>query len=63
VVTLVPNFRQFPVAAVERRDAFLVGEADAALVVWDGRNPVVRDMLVSIERKGSRCTSSADRSG
>jgi hypothetical protein len=36
-VTRVAEFRRFPVDAVELRDTFLVGEADAAVVVWDAR--------------------------
>lgn len=52
VSACVPDFRRFPVDANERRDAFLVGEADAAVVVWDGRNPHVRRMLELIERRG-----------
>jgi hypothetical protein len=52
VRALVPDFRRFPVDAEERRDTFLVSEADAALVVWDRRTPGLRHMLASIERKG-----------
>jgi hypothetical protein len=37
VTALVPDFRRFPVDAVERRDAFLLSAADAAVVVWDER--------------------------
>ena len=42
LTALVPDFRRFPVDAVERRDALLVCEADAAVVVWDGRNANAR---------------------
>jgi hypothetical protein len=35
-----------------RRNTFLVNEADAALVVWDGRDPTVRRVLELVERKG-----------
>src|SRR5579883_3019819 len=52
VSALVPDFRRFPVDAVERRDAFLVSEADAAVVVWDGRDPTVRRLSELIERRG-----------
>ena len=33
LAALVPDFRRFPVDAVERRDAFLVGQEDAAVVM------------------------------
>src|SRR4051812_1116660 len=39
VVVRVPDFVRFPVDAVERRDAFIVNEADAAVVVWADRGP------------------------
>ena len=42
VTALVPDFARFPVDAEERRDAFLVGEADAVVAVWDGRDASVR---------------------
>jgi hypothetical protein len=42
VTALVPDFGRFPVDAVERRDAFLVADADAVVVVWDGRDESVR---------------------
>ena len=42
VTVLTPDFTRFPVDAVERRDAFLVAEADALVVVWDGRDPALR---------------------
>jgi hypothetical protein len=47
---LAPDFRRFPVDALERRDAFLVSEADA-VVEWDGRNPDGRRVLALVERK------------
>ena len=43
---------RFPVDAVERRDAFLVNEADAAVIVWADRDPDVRRVLALVERKG-----------
>ena len=52
VVVRVADFARFPLDAEERRDAFLVNEADAAVVVWDGRDPSVRRMLELVERKG-----------
>lgn len=39
-------------AAVERRDVELVARADAAVVVWDDRDPTVRRIVVLIEGKG-----------
>ena len=51
VVVRVADFARFPTDAVERRDAFLVNEADAAVVVWD-RDPNVRRVLALVERKG-----------
>ena len=40
VTPFVPEFGRFPEdVAVERRDAELVARADAAVVVWDGRDP------------------------
>jgi len=38
--------------APERRDGFLVESADAAVVVWDDRDPAVRRVLALVERKG-----------
>ena len=52
VTALVPDFARFPVDAEERRDAFLVGEADAVVVVWDGRDAGVQRVLRLAERKG-----------
>ena len=52
VTALVADFRRFPVDADERRDGVLVAEADAAVVVWDGRDPDVRRVLALIERQG-----------
>lgn len=52
VAALVPDFLRFPVDAVERRDAFIVAEADAVVVVWDGRDPAVARVLKLAERKG-----------
>ncbi len=52
VTALVPDFTRFPVDAVERRDAFLVAEADAVVVVWDGRDESVRRVRALAERRG-----------
>jgi hypothetical protein len=46
-------------AAEERHDAELVALADAAVVVWDGCEPVVARLLASVERKDIRFTFSA----
>ena len=43
VVALVPDFARFPVEAEQRRDAYLVEQADAAVVVCDGRDPAVKN--------------------
>ena len=48
----LPDFSRFPTDAEERRDAFLVSEADAAVIVWDGRDESVRRVLALVERKG-----------
>lgn len=52
VVVRVPDYRHFPTDAEERRDAFLVGEADAAVVVWADRDPEVRRVLELVQRRG-----------
>jgi hypothetical protein len=52
VTPRVADFVRFPVDAIERRDAFLVSEADAAVVVWADRDPDVRRVLALVERKG-----------
>jgi hypothetical protein len=52
VTARVADFARFPLDAVERRDAFLVNEADAAVVVWADRDPNVRRVLALVERKG-----------
>jgi hypothetical protein len=38
--------------ADERCDAFLVNEADAAVVVWNGRDASVRRALALVQRIG-----------
>jgi hypothetical protein len=48
---LPPTCAWFPVDTDERRDAFLVGEADAAVIVWD-RDSSVRRVLELVGRKG-----------
>jgi hypothetical protein len=49
---LVPEFVRFPEAAtVERRDAKLAAEADAAVIVWDERDPATRELRALIEAK------------
>src|SRR5688500_14922182 len=40
VTARVADFVRFPVDAVERRDAFLVNEVDAVVVVWADRDQV-----------------------
>jgi hypothetical protein len=52
VTACVADFARFPVDAVERRDAFLVSEVDAAVVVWADRDPDVSRVLALVERKG-----------
>ena len=52
VVVRVPDYRRFLVDTEERRDAFLVGEVDAAVVVWADRHPDVRRVLELVERGG-----------
>jgi len=52
LTALVPDYRRFPANAPERRNAFLVEQADAAVVVWDERDPAVRRVLARVERKG-----------
>src|SRR4030095_16876393 len=52
VTARVADFVRFPVDAAERRDAFLVSEADAAVIVWKDRDPAVGRMLAMVERKG-----------
>jgi len=52
VTARVADFVRFLVDAIERRDAFLGCEADAAVVVWADRDPDVRRVLARIERKG-----------
>jgi hypothetical protein len=52
VVPFVPDYRRFPADAEERRDAYLAAEADAALVLWDGRDPGVQRLLALVERRG-----------
>ena len=39
---LVPDFRHFPTDAPERRDGYLVPQADAAVIVWRDCEPAVR---------------------
>jgi hypothetical protein len=52
VTARVADFVRFPVDAVERRDAFLVNETDAAVIVWADRDPDVSRVLALVERKG-----------
>ena len=53
VTALVPDYGRFPTeAAEERRDVGLVGQADAAVIVWDGRNLAVCRLLELVQRKG-----------
>ena len=53
VAALVPDFGRYPaVAAVDRRDAELVAMAEAAVIVWDDRDPAVRRVRSMVEAKG-----------
>jgi hypothetical protein len=52
ITPLVADYRRFPVDAPERRDAMLVASADAAVVVWDDRDPALRRVLQLVEAKG-----------
>ena len=52
MTALVPDFVRFPVDAVVRRDAFLVAEADALVVVCDCHDPALVRVLKLAERKG-----------
>ena len=52
VTARVADFAWFPVDAVERCDAFLVCEANAAVVGWADRDSDVRRVLALVERKG-----------
>ena len=53
VAALVPEFGRFPeAAAIERRDAELVVRADAAVVVWDARNPATRRLWQLVNARG-----------
>jgi len=52
---LVPypaDFGHFPVVAVERRNARMAADADAAVVVWDRIDPDLGDLLGRCKRKG-----------
>jgi hypothetical protein len=50
---VVPEFGRFPpVAAVHRRDLAVVAVADAAVIVWEDRNPEVSRILELVKRKG-----------
>ena len=54
------DFVRFPIDAANAVAAYLVGEADAAVVVWAERDPDVRLLLALVERKsGYRSSSSA----
>lgn len=46
-----PASKQAAGAAIGRRNGWLVAHADAALVVWDGTDRVLRDEVRSLERK------------
>jgi hypothetical protein len=52
VAARIADFARFPVGAAERRDAFLVSEADAAVVVWADRDPDVNRVLELVRRRG-----------
>jgi hypothetical protein len=53
VIAHIPDFGRFPeAAAVERRDCELVTLADAAVIVWEERNPDVLRLLELVKAKG-----------
>lgn len=54
VITLdpsIPATRQDAGKAAGRRDAWLAGMADAAVVVWDGDDRALRDTVAALERR------------
>jgi len=46
----VPDDRPGRAAALNRRDAWLAGAADLALLLWDGTEPTVRDLVRRFEK-------------
>jgi hypothetical protein len=46
------DYDQFPVVAVEKRNARMVADADAAVVVWDRTDRDLADLLGRCRRKG-----------
>lgn len=46
-----PRSKQEAGMAASRRDAWLLGVADAAVVVWDGKDPSLRDAVSALERR------------
>jgi hypothetical protein len=53
VIAHIPDFGRFPeAAAVERRDCELVTLADAAVIVWEERNPAILRLLERVKAKG-----------
>jgi hypothetical protein len=46
------DFEHYPFNAPERRNARMVADADAAVVVWDKVDAVVGDLLGRVIRKG-----------
>jgi hypothetical protein len=49
----VPEFGRYPErAAIDRRDGELVAMADAAVIVWEERNPDVLRLLELVKAKG-----------
>ncbi len=52
VVTHAADVERYPLEAEQRRDLLLVGESDAAVVMWDESDAGVRRVLELVERKG-----------
>jgi hypothetical protein len=53
VVPMLPELGRFPErAAIERRDSELVSLADAAVIVWEERNPAILRLLERVKAKG-----------
>jgi hypothetical protein len=46
------DYEHFPFDAADRRNARHVADADAAVVAWDGVDPVVGDLLRRVVSKG-----------
>jgi len=46
-----PATKQAAGQAIGRRDAWLIGQADSAVVVWDGKDRVLGDSVKALERR------------